>query len=230
MADGGDTDLLMTFLQLNGSPVPGECMAEIDTSDKLMMKGFTPGAFCELQEFGLGLTLNDSEQTDNSLNQASTQRSGSTAPTAPVAASGASTKFAKWRSAKSDKELEDLNYSADMDPFEITRIMDKGSPILFQNCCNTVSFKSAALVKRKVTGKSNALQAFLRFEFYDVLIISLDWDNDKGIKEKCKFIYRSMDVTYRRQKHGGSLDAACSATWKQPVQLQGQDGQGGGAT
>jgi len=72
-----------------------------------------------------------------------------------------------------------------MEPFSFTRMIDRASPLLFENCANSISFASATLVKRKVTGQTLALQAFLRMDFKDVLIVGISWDDGDILKEKC---------------------------------------------
>jgi type VI protein secretion system component Hcp len=232
MDDNSPTDVLMTFVQANDSPLPCEDTSEVDTSDP-MMKGFTParngtpGSFFEVQQFTFGLNLKEDDQSGGAINQTSTQSGGGGAPTSSVAAAGPAGVFSKWYGVKDPQQRAKIHYPAQMDPFQFTRLMDSASPILFQNCCNSVSFKSASLVKRKVSGNSNALQAYLRFDFDDVLVISVDWDNGQAILESVEFIFCGMKVRHRRQKFDGSADITGSADWKQPLPLDNSSGSGG---
>ncbi len=209
MAEGAKGDLLMKFVQSNGEGVKAEGTAVLKKDDKLLFD-FWPGKFFEIEEFGLGLTIEDSEAGKNALNAVSSKDGGGGA-----AAALHKPKFATWRDfkKKSRNDIAEIDYPVVLEPFSFTRLMDKASPIFFQNCCNSVSFDSATLVKRKVTGASLVLQAFLRIDFSNVLIIGLDWDDGNVVKEKCKFICRGVTVQYRQQAHDGSLGAARSAEW-----------------
>jgi hypothetical protein len=81
-------------------------------------------------------------------------------------------------------------------------------------CCNSKSFASATLIKRKAAGTDTSGHAFLRIDFKDVLVIGLDWDSGDVVKEKCKFICRGVKVQYKPQTSDGSLGAAVPGTWE----------------
>jgi type VI protein secretion system component Hcp len=95
--------------------------------------------------------------------------------------------------------------------------MDRASPLLFQMCCDSKSFTSATLVKRKAAGSDLSGHGFLRFEFTDVLVIGVDWDSGDVVKEKCKFICRGMTVKYRPQTLNGSLGPAVPGSFSRAM-------------
>ena len=95
-----------------------------------------------------------------------------------------------------------------MEPFGFTRQIDNASIPLFYDCFQTKSFDSAAVVMRKSGGIQNttsglAAVPFLRIDFKEILIVSLDWDGGEIVKEKCKFVCRQVAVQYAQQQHSG---------------------------
>lgn len=204
-------DLLMKFVK--GQAIIAEGSSKLDPTDSFVAD-FVAGKFFEVEAFSLGLNVQDSEGGNNPLNQASSQRA-SVQPDG----TGYRPSFAAWRDAKNKtlQQVAEIAYPVTLEPFSFSRAMDKASPILFQSCCNSVSFESATLVKRKVAGEDNALQGFLRMDFANVLIVGIDWSDDVIVKERCKFICRGVTVQYKRQNSDGSLGAASPATWAREV-------------
>lgn len=209
-------DLVMKFTK--GQALNGEGVSLLDSSDSFV-SDFTHGKFFEIESFTLGLAVEDQDSGSNALNTASLQRSSG----AGGNGAGAKPSFAAWRDAKNKtlQQVSQISYPVRLEPFTFTKGMDKASPVLFQSCCNSVSFDSATLVKRKVAGENNQLLGFLRFDFSDVLIVGIDWSDDAEIKETCKFICRGVKVQYKRQNSDGSLGAASPATWSRDVALRG---------
>jgi type VI protein secretion system component Hcp len=204
------SDLLMKLVTASGQGVAAGGTSTLRKDDKLLFD-FWAGKFFEVEDFGLGLELNDFE-TAGTANTNQAQQ----AAVAPA-------KFASWRDLrKTTAQIKDIKFPVDMEPFSFSRLIDRASPLLFENCANSISFASATLVKRKVTGQSLALQAFLRLDFKDVLMVGISWDDGDIIKEKCKFICRGVTVQYRRQASDGSLAAAASAEWEQKMALRVQ--------
>ncbi len=205
-------DLLMKFVQANGEAVKAEGTSSL-TSANSLVADFLPGKYFEIDSFGLGLNVEDSEIGSNALNPSSSERGGAAEATAHKQ------KFSAWRDAKKKtrSQIAQIAYPVVLEPFSFSRLMDRASPIFFQNCCNSVSFESASLVKRKPTGASMALQGFLRIDFKNVLIIGVDWDDGQAVKEKCKFICRGVSVQYKRQANDGSLGAASNAEWSRDL-------------
>lgn len=215
-------DVLMKFVQTNGEGVKAEGTATIKKDDRLLFD-FWPGKFFEIEEFSFGLNVEDSEAGAKTLTLPGAPRPPG-AP-APVEQAMPAVKFAAWRDAKKNtSQIDQITYPVVLEPFSFTRLVDKASPVFFHNCTNSISFASATLVKRKTTGATLALQTFVRIDFTDVLITSLDWDDGHIIKEKCKFISRGVKVQYKRQASDGSLGAPSSAEWTRDLALRGSAG------
>jgi type VI protein secretion system component Hcp len=211
MAEDKKGDLLMKFVQSNGDIVKGGATSQLSKDDKFLFD-FWAGKFIEVEEFQLGLNLEDSEIGNTALNATSSQQAG-------AEVGGHTAKFASWRDykKKTRDDVAKIGYPVVLQPCSFSHVMDRTSPILFQNCCNSISFDSATLVKRKHTGGTLALQSFLRIDFSNVLIIGLDWDDGQVVKEKCKFICRGLTVQYKQQASDGTLGAARSAEWKREL-------------
>jgi hypothetical protein len=82
-------------------------------------------------------------------------------------------------------------------------------------------YQSAALIKRKGAGskddagKDISGNVFLRIDFEQVLVTSLDWSDDEGeIKETCKFICKKIIVKYRPQLPSGKLGSIKMGQWE----------------
>ncbi len=65
---------------------------------------------------------------------------------------------------------------------------------------------------------------FLRFDFRDVLMTGIDWDDGDLVSESCTFICRAMRVRYKQQSVTGELPPkhSAQAVWPNPVPL-GED-------
>ena len=125
------------------------------------------------------------------------------------------TRFTNWLRG------EQKAYPVDLEPFTFSRQMDQASPLLFEMCCNSQSFTSATLIKRKAAGTDVSGRAFLRIDFKDVLVIGVDWDSGDVVKEKCKFICRGVQVQYKPQTPDGMLGAAVPGNWKRMMPKKG---------
>ena len=103
--------------------------------------------------------------------------------------------------------------------FSFTRLLDAASMPFFNCCCNSVSFKSAALVKRLSVGVvgDNRMRpmGFLRFDFRDVLLTGVNWDDGDLVSESCTFICRAMRVRYKQQDVKGTVPSkwTSQAVW-----------------
>ncbi len=218
MADS-KSDLLMKFTGPAGD-LAASGQAAIDRNDP-MLEGFQPGKYFELDTFDFSVELNDFESDDK----------GTSAPSRKWVVGG---KFANWRTPRDDGKPPQIAYPVEMDEFSFTRLIDEASPIIFQNCANSVGFKQAVLVKRRPayagtlsTGRGgthvvSGLRGFLRIEFTEILITGLSWDDGEMVKEKCKFMCRSMFVRYSPQTSSGVLTTAAETTaqWKQSMELR----------
>jgi type VI protein secretion system component Hcp len=194
-----------------GTGIAAEGLSEIDTSDAFT-KDFVAGKFFEIEDFGLGIDLDDTDSSSKGNSQ-----TPGVQPTKETEAMKAKGKFAKWTQgltvSAGQGALSNM-FPIQMEPFSFTRRIDMASPLMFQRCFLTKPFDTAVLVMRKTGGraaganKNIASIPFLRIEFKPVLIIAMDWDADEVVKEKCKFVCREITVRYRPQNHDGTLGDA----------------------
>jgi type VI protein secretion system component Hcp len=115
--------------------------------------------------------------------------------------------YQDWRGGKA------IEYPVDMHPVTFTRTIDKSSAYFLQNCIDCEGYDRVILIKRKPVGKLAAGEPFLRFDFSNVLMVSVDWSNDDEVEETCQFIFRAVTISYRPQLPDGSLGAVVPAFW-----------------
>jgi type VI protein secretion system component Hcp len=219
--DGNDT--LMRMVIKSGIPVMAECQTEVTRDGDVYVDDYYNGQFFEIDEFRFNLKVVDSADkgTDKSGNtekgnNASTRAAlnqgsaigGSRARTAPVgtgAGAAATTEsnseivYAKWKSATPTQIQEIMAttpYPIEMGEVSIERTFDKASPILFDFCCNSKTFESVSMIKRKDIGDV-FLRGYLRLDFYNVLITGIDWKNGDVMKETFTFVFRQLQINYR---------------------------------
>jgi type VI protein secretion system component Hcp len=194
-------DLLMKFVEKGCTDaIDAECQTTVDPKDDLLL-GFKTGKFFEVDEFNFGVGLED----DDSAEKAKT----------PPSAHAPRTRFTNWLRGETKK------YPVDLEPFTFSRQMDQASPLLFDRCCNSISFASATLIKRKAASTDASGRAFLRIDFEDVLVIGVDWDSGDVVKEKCKFICRGVKVQYKPQMPDGTLGGKVPGEWHRTMPTKG---------
>jgi len=239
MADES-TDVLMTFIQTDGSGLEAECASKWNSADS-MSNDFTTGTFFELEDFsfGGGLELTDDSARDKfSAGSNGSERSNELTPRddpgkqgkeggkdrrdrgerkCKAASGGRGTKFEAYVQGLNGWEKK---LKLDVPEISVSRQMDKCSPLLFQSCMTMQAFRRAVIVKRKIIGNLAArrvnvpLMGYLRFEFDQPLITSIDWEDGDIIKEKFKFVCRGIRMIYKPQDPNGSLGKEIPATWK----------------
>ncbi len=198
-------DMLMKFVRSNGQALDAECTAQLNPNDDLV-EDFVRGKFFEIEDFGFGAGLDDDEPAKNAKTTAEGHDPKKAGPK-PF-----KLKYARFMKAGATGAA---GYRADVDTIEFTRLMDRGSTLFFQDLCGVKTFESATFVKRRATGNNQGLQAYLRIDFSDVLLINLDWDEGEVVKEKYKFICRGVLVQYKPQGANGLLGAAVPGGWQQ---------------
>jgi type VI protein secretion system component Hcp len=201
-------DLLMKFVK-GSDAIDAECQTTVDSKDDLL-HDFKTGKFFEVDEFNFGVGLED----DDSAGEKPKEKYGEKLKPA-VGAHASRTRFTNWLRG------EQKEYPVDLEPFTFSRQMDQASPLLFEMCCNSQSFASATLIKRKAAGTDASGRAFLRIDFKDVLVIGVDWDSGDVVKEKCKFICRGVKVQYKPQMPDGTLGAAVPGEWHRMMPKKG---------
>jgi type VI protein secretion system component Hcp len=221
MAKGDSSDVIMQFIDEDGNAVEAECQSIFDPSDLLIIPTpadpqcppFKKGRFFEVDQFSFGMNLDDSQKTQDVAGQsggAGGAPGGSSGGGSGGGATGSaggsagpkSGKFGAWKYASKLEQSSMPPYPVKMDEFTVTRGYDRASPILFEKCCNSDSFKSASLVKRKtigaseIHGKGGLLHAFFRMDFTDVLLTHIQWKNDDPMTEDLRFVFRKLKVRY----------------------------------
>jgi len=211
MPDRSNSDMVMQFVQEKGGPVMAECALRKDNNDEFM-DGFTPAPynqfsnFFEVTKFSFGLEVVDEDTTKTSLNQDKRR--------ADANEQRYKGGYLSWRSATDDEIRRGaIKYPLEFDTFAFSRKIDSASPIFFDNCLKSVSFKSATLVKRVAQGHNRQPLGFMQIKFTKVLIIGVDWDDGDLVTENCKFICRSFELRYRQQSADGTLGSESMATW-----------------
>lgn len=228
MANKDGTDILMQLSNDSG-PLDAECQSQVDPSDTFMA-GFSAGTFFEVKSFGFGMKIDDKDQNKETVGTGSSPTGagfGRTALGGKDSIKGkkdAGGPFSEWKTANAT-QLAKLKYPVRMDDFDITRTYDRASPVLFKYCCDSGSFKTATLVKRKDIG-ARTLQGFLRLEFQDVLITHVGWDNDEVVKEKFKFVFRQLTVRYcttvfKANSSVGTMKEQPQVVWKYDTTVVG---------
>jgi type VI protein secretion system component Hcp len=212
------TELLMRFA-IGTQAIDGESQADVATDDTLMTD-FVPGKFSDIEDFSLGMDLDEKTSAPLTLSPGPSVPPGarSLAPPIPPTSAHSRTRFAQWLDGMKAKDA----YAVNFEPFSFTKQFDKASPTLFEMCCNSKSFGSISLVKRKLIGANDRevdTYAYVRINFVDALIIGLDWDVGESVKEKCKFIARRVMIKYRQQLPDGTLGAQIPGEWKRDMQV-----------
>jgi type VI protein secretion system component Hcp len=207
-----NNELLMRLVDSRGLHLYAECRSVIDPKSDDLAKDYKPGSFFSVDDFAFGMNIDDKDPTADTTNTKDDKGVGIVGQKKPT---GPQVKFGKWKRG----EEADINkkFPVRMDEFSITRRYDRASPVLFEKCAMSDSFKTASLIKRKTVG--DKLESFLRFDFKDVLITHIDWQDAEVIKETVKFVFREITVQYRTQDHSGKLDPAGSVPWKYDANL-----------
>jgi type VI protein secretion system component Hcp len=214
MASEQSNELLMRLVDSKGY-LGAECRSEIDAKSDNLAKDYNPGSFFSVDDFAFGMNIDDKDPTADTTN---TKGRDGVDVVAQNKSTGPQVKFGKWKSGSTDDIKKMVPFPVRMDEFSVTRRYDRASPVLFERCATSASFQTASLIKRKTVG--DKLESFLRFDFEDVLITHIDWQDAEVIKETVKFVFRKITVQYRAQAHSGRLDAAGSVSWSYDANLR----------
>jgi type VI protein secretion system component Hcp len=136
--------------------------------------------------------------------------------------------FSKWRSmTKSVEDQQPKNqpantsgqlYNSQIDSFTFTRLIDCATSTLLTACCESKSFKSASLIKRKpavLAVKTDPVDiAFIRVDFADVKITSLKFADGDVVSETCTFTSSAIQITYAVQSASGALSLLPPVSWQ----------------
>jgi type VI protein secretion system component Hcp len=207
--DQNKTDLVMQFVQLDGTPVWAECALDVAPGDSLM-KDFKSAdydhysSFFEATNFSMSMAVHPNDDSTS----APTNHLRQPAPATKAPVTGP---WTSWRSATTPAEARAVasKFPVEFDIFTFERIIDRASPIFFQACCTSSTFASAVLVKRISQGDQGGVSrptvGYLRIDFTNVMITGVHWDDGDVVKETCEFICQGMKVTYRKQDLDGTV-------------------------
>jgi type VI protein secretion system component Hcp len=103
-----------------------------------------------------------------------------------------------------------------LNPFSITRKIDKSSPFFYQMSCNGTPFQQVGLALRKGAGTGASGVVFLRFDFKLVGVKTISYSHDdESPKETVTFVYGAMVISYAQQKSDGTFYAPLQRGWNQ---------------
>jgi type VI protein secretion system component Hcp len=216
MAGDQSNEILMRFVNSDRIYVGAECQTAVDTDSDDLAADYDPGSFFAVDDFAFGMNIDDKDPTADSANTSGGKGVGPTNQNVPA---GPQVKFGTWKRAKPEEIPAMKPFPLRMDEFSITRRYDRASVLLFEKCATSDSLLSASMIKRKIVGE-NKLQTFLRFDFKDVLITHIDWQDAEVIKETVKFVFRKITIQYKTQTPAGKLNAAGSVSWEYDAALR----------
>lgn len=221
-------DIFIKFRKHDGQHLEGESTTQV--GDSLLFTGFQAGRMFEIDSFSFSVGLsedNDQHKHDNAGGHGQPGNGGGNGGLAGgitrVANTAAS--IAGRHSGKPQAQqqggykafragtLGGAKYPVSVQPINITRPIDKSSPVLMRYCIATESFDRVSVVKRKAAGSTNAGEPYLRLDFKGVLIRDVSWTNDEPVKEVTQLISRAITVRYRPQLLSGKLGAPVVGFW-----------------
>ena len=102
--------------------------------------------------------------------------------------------------------------------FNIMKRTESSSAALFQACCTGQHFPKAEVLMRKATGTTGKQEVFLKYDFTDVMVESIQWSGSSGgddtPTESVSFAFASVSITYSKQDEAsGALTVAGQASW-----------------
>ncbi len=207
-------DLLMKFVDSKGETVKGESGTDLTVQPSAMTKGFEAGKMLEITSFSFaaGLQSDDQDETATMLSNFMESQNALAAKFGARVVKPPKSTRARQYTKFYDREAHE--YPVDINPIQVKRFIDRSSSDLLQNCIRREVYKSASVIKRRAAGGPNSGEVFLRFDFTQVLMINVDWDNDDPIQETYTFVCRGISIRYLPQLPDGSLGAPVQATWK----------------
>ena len=222
MADGSDSDVLMYLISTGSDPIAAESQSTVVKGDKLTAD-FQQGKCFEAEGFTFGIKLKDDEGAKRRQKEAKKgiqfddKRDPRKRGDLDEESADDTRSFARWRSLSDDAVKPTPPFSAEPEDFSVTRMIDSSSPILLQHCLSVQRFQKAVVVKRSRLASSGALAGFLRMEFFQVYLKSIDWTDGDAVRETCKFKYAAVNVTYIKRKADGTTLSSWPCDWEPPT-------------
>ena len=195
------TDLMMQFLAVGKGAITAGASGAMTKGDSLS-QDFKPDKYFEVEAFDFDLELKDDEGDRYKP-----------VPTTPTEAPGGSKSFARWRAVKPGQDEVKVPYRCKPSAFSITRLIDDASPTLFKHCAMREKLAGGVLIKRGLANSGLGALTFLRMEFVDVMITSIEWSDGEVVKEKCRFTFRDLAIKYVRRKPDGAPDTTWPCEW-----------------
>jgi len=102
--------------------------------------------------------------------------------------------------------------------FNCMKKTETSSAPLFAACCAGQHYETATVEMSKATGTSGQQQVFLKYEFSDVMVESIQWSGSTGgddtPTESVSFAFAKVAVTYSKQdEQTGAMSPAGNASW-----------------
>jgi type VI secretion system secreted protein Hcp len=101
--------------------------------------------------------------------------------------------------------------------FNVMKKTEAGSPTLFSKCCMGDSFATASIVLNKASGDKKTPLSFLKFDFKEVYVDSIQWSGSTGgddtPTESVSFAFANVVITYTPQTKTGVGGKAVIANW-----------------
>ena len=102
--------------------------------------------------------------------------------------------------------------------FNVMKKTETSSAPLFAACCAGQHYATASVEMSKATGTSGQQQVFLKYDFTDVMVESIQWSGSSGgddtPTESVSFAFAKVAITYSKQNEAdGTMSPAGNASW-----------------
>ena len=116
-----------------------------------------------------------------------------------------------------------------LNPFHITRKIDKCSPLMFQNSASGKSFQQVGIGCRKSAGTESSGIFYLLWTFSLVGVQTIEYSHDEeSPKETINFVYGAKTMQYCQQNNDGSPGGVTQGGWNQQTNTAATYGQTSG--
>jgi type VI secretion system secreted protein Hcp len=101
--------------------------------------------------------------------------------------------------------------------FNFMKKTDKASPSLFTSCCSGKTYPTATVTLQKASGDAANPIKFLKYEFKNVLVESIQWSGSSGgddtPTESVSLAFASVQIDYTPQGMPGEAANPVSGSW-----------------
>jgi type VI secretion system secreted protein Hcp len=106
---------------------------------------------------------------------------------------------------------------ASLSSFNIMKKTDKASPLLFAACASGDHFAKAVVTMRKAGGEAGGQSVFLKYEFENVFVESVQWSGSTGgddtPTESASLAYGKVTINYQPQDAKGATGDPIIKSW-----------------